>query len=90
MTIDAIAQERGLGKGTVIEHLQKIKDSGKSLRDFPHLSIDSELLSQVRDAYDAIKNSNESVFEVKLTPIKRYLEQSGYDTSFDVSRYFSL
>jgi hypothetical protein len=90
MTIDAIAQERGLGKGTVIEHLQKIKDSGKSLRDFPHLSIDSELLSQVRDAYDAIKNSNESVFEVKLTPIKRYLEQSGYDTSFDDIKFARL
>jgi hypothetical protein len=90
MTIDAIAQERGLGKGTVIEHLQKIKDSGKSLRDFPHLSIDPELLSQVRDAYDAIKNSNESIFEVKLTPIKRYLEQSGYDTGFDDIKFARL
>lgn len=90
MSLDEIAKNRELGKGTIIEHLQKIKDSGKSLRDFPHLSIDSELLSQVRDAYDAVKNSNESIFDMKLTPIKRSLEQSGYEVSFDDIKFARL
>jgi predicted DNA-binding protein YlxM (UPF0122 family) len=65
MSLDEIAKERELGKGTIIEHLQKIKDSGRTLSDFPHLSIDLDLLSRVRDAYDAIKSTNESIFDIK-------------------------
>lgn len=90
MSLDETAKERELGKGTIIEHLQKIKDSGKALRDFPHIIIDPELLSRVRDAYNAIKSTNESIFDIKLTPIKRYLEQSGYNDSFDDIKFARL
>ncbi|HQV64903.1 MAG TPA: helix-turn-helix domain-containing protein, partial [Candidatus Paceibacterota bacterium] len=78
-----IANERDLQLGTIIEHLQKCKDSGKSLRDFPHLSVDSELLSRVRDAHEALRSDNEVMIDMKLTPIKRYLDKAGYDDSFD-------
>jgi hypothetical protein len=89
-TLPEIMRERGLQLGTVIEHLQKNKDSGKSLRDFPHISIDFDLVSRVRDAYDAVKNKGESIFDVKLTPVKRYLEQSGYDDGFDAIKFARL
>lgn len=82
-TLLQIVHERDLQLGTVIEHLQKCKDSGKSLRDFPQLSVDSELLSRVRDAHEALRSENESIADMKLTPIKRYLDKVGYDDSFD-------
>jgi ATP-dependent exoDNAse (exonuclease V) alpha subunit len=78
-----IASERDLQLGTIIEHLQKCKDSGKSLRDFPNLLVDSELLSRVRDAHEALRGENQVMIDMKLTPIKRYLEKAGYDDSFD-------
>ena len=90
MSLDEIAKERELGKGTIIEHLQKIKDSGKALSEFPNISIDFDLVTRVRDAYDAIKSTNESIFDIKLTPIKRYLEQSGHNDSFDDIKFARL
>jgi hypothetical protein len=89
-TLPEIMRERGLQLGTVIEHLQKNKDSGKSLSDFPNLPIDYELVARVRDAYDAVKSKDESLFDIKLTPIKRYLDQSGYDDGFDAIKFARL
>lgn len=83
MSLLQIVSERDLQLGTILEHLQKCKDCGKSLRDFPQLSVDRELLARVRDAHEALRNNNEPLLDMKLTPIKRYLDKSGYDDSFD-------
>lgn len=83
MSLLQIVSERDLQLGTILEHLQKCKDSGKSLRDFPQLSVDSELLARVREAHEVLRNDNEPLLDMKLTPIKRYLDKSGYDDSFD-------
>lgn len=85
-----IARERELLLGTVIEHIQKCKESGKSLRDFPHITIDQELLSRVREAIELIKEPGQKVTDVKLTPVKRYLEKSGFDDTFDAIKFARL
>lgn len=81
-TLKEIAKERDLQMGTIIEHIQKSKDAGLSI-DFPQLIIDPEMLKNVRDAYDAIRSDGEETLDIKLVPIKRYLDKAGYKYDFD-------
>lgn len=89
-TVPEIVRERGLQMGTVLEHLQKSKDSGKSLRDFPHLAIDTELLERVTDAHEQVRDQGQKNTDIKLTKIKQYLEKSGFDDSFDAIKFARL
>ncbi len=91
-TLYEIKKERNLNIGTIIDHLQKCKDEGKLIFKFPQVtqSIDKDLLSRVREAFEAMRESNQSVHEVKLTPIKRYLDKQGFDDSFDAIKLARL
>lgn len=84
-TLYEIKKERDLQIGTVIEHLQKCKDEGKPIFDYPQVvqSVDQETLKRIREAFDAIKSEGQSVLDVKLTPVKKYLDKQGFDDTFD-------
>jgi hypothetical protein len=89
-TLPQIAKERELQLGTVIEHLQKCKESGKSVSDFPHLTVDHELLKRVGNAYEQVIDQDQSIMDVKLTTVKNYLEKEGYDDCFDAIKLARL
>jgi hypothetical protein len=88
-TLKEIAKERDLQMGTILEHIQKAKDSGLSI-DFPQLIIDPEMLKNIRDAYDAIRSEGEEILDIKLVPIKRYLDKAGYEYDFDDIKFARL
>lgn len=81
-SLETVAERRGLTVGTLIGHLEKAKTLGLPL-NIRHLRVDHELLDIVQEAVD-------SVGDEKLTPLKRYLERSGYDVSFTTLKLAKL
>ena len=91
-TLYEIKKERDLNMGTIIDHLQKCKDEGKLIFDYPQVyqSVDQEVLRRVREAFEVVRESNQSIIDVKLTAIKRYLDAQGLDDNFDTIKLARL
>ena len=82
MNLEAVAKERDLNVGTIIEHLDKAKQLGWNI-DLSHIKPKRGDVKIIRDAFNAVKQPDESLSEVKLSPVKTYLDQEGHDYSFD-------
>lgn len=81
-TLDEIAKERELSLGTIVEHLDKARQLGWDI-DLAHIKPKRGDIKIIRDAFEAVRQSDESVYDTKLSPVKKYLDQAGYDYSFD-------
>jgi ATP-dependent exoDNAse (exonuclease V) alpha subunit len=82
MTLEEVADERGYALGTIITHLEMLKDEEI---EFPteNINVDEKLVKKVAEAIKKLK-------EDKLTPIKSYLEKEKIKASFDEIRLARL
>ena len=81
-TIDEAAKERDIVPGTVIEHLAKARELGWDI-NLKHIKPKKKDLKTIGDAFEMTKSDDVSIQDAKLTPVKRYLDQSGEEYSFD-------
>ena len=88
-SLKEIAKERDLQMGTILDHIQKAKDSGLSI-DFSQIQLDDEIVKNIREAYDAVRSEGEATLDIKLVPIKRYLDSAGHNYNFDTIKHARL
>ncbi len=75
LSLKEIAKERGMTEGTIISHLEKLKETDPEL-DFSYLKPDEKRFKEIKKAFDKSKDT-------KLTPVVQILG-AGY--SFDEVR----
>lgn len=88
-TIPEVAIERDLTQGTIINHLEKCRELGMDIK-FHHVYMDGEDLHIIKNAFKHTEIRHTDSGQIKLAPIKSYLEKAGYDFSFDDIRLAKL
>lgn len=88
-TIEAVAKERDLVVGTVIDHLDKARQLGWDI-SFKHVKPSREDMAVIKAAFQETKEKGIDIHEAKLTPVKRYLDKAGADYSFDTIKLVRL
>ena len=81
-SIAQTAKELQFVSDTIINHLGKAKESGLEI-DFPHIKMTAADLELIREAYDAKKDEKTESGEIKLAPVKSYLEKNGHEFGYD-------
>lgn len=84
-SIKEIAQERGMTEGTIISHLEKLKELDATI-PLEHLTPSKKELAAVRKVHEKLPKDE----QMKLTPLKIGLEKAGYTMSFDEIRLARL
>lgn len=86
-SMEEMVKERELKQGTIIEHIEKILEKDPKF-DIEYLvSKDKETQTRLNTALKAFAKMGG---DGKLSPVKEYLEQSGYDFTFDELKLFRL
>jgi hypothetical protein len=88
-SIAETAQERELTFGTIINHLDKCRDLGMDIK-FHHIYMDGADLQAIKNAFEHAEISKTDSGQIKLSPIKSYLDKAGYEFSFDDIRLAKL
>ncbi len=88
-TIPEVAIERDLTQGTIINHLEKCRELGMDTK-FHHVYMDGEDLHAIKNAFEHAEIRHTDAGQIKLAPIKSYLEKSGRDFTFDQIRLAKL
>ncbi len=89
-TISEVAKERDLTFGTIVNHLEKCKDLGMDIK-FKHIYMDGGDLEIIEGAFEANENGPKTdTGQIKLSPIKTYLDRAGYEFGFDEVRLAKL
>lgn len=89
MSIPEVAKVREVVIGTVIDHLEKSKETGKDI-NFKHIKPDKSDMKIIKDAFAQVRDKSVPAHEAKLTPVKRYLDKAGYDYDFDTIKLVRL
>lgn len=77
-----VADERELTIGTIIEHLDKARQLDWDV-NFKHIRPSSEDMEIITEVFQTLREPGITLQEIKLTPIKRYLDRAGHVYSFD-------
>jgi hypothetical protein len=88
-SIEQVATELNFTEQTIINHLVKAKEEGREI-NFPHIKISNEDLEIIRQAYEMKKDEKTDSGEIKLAPIKTYLNTNGYDFGYDIIKLAKL
>ena len=70
LSIEEISEARGISKGTVINHLAKLKEINPDL-NIAHLEQDASQFEKIKEAYETVYSNSEE--PIKLTPIFKKL-----------------
>ncbi len=82
-TLEELAEKRDLSVGTILKHLEVLKEQGE-LPVLDHLNlITQDRLQIILDVFTQLKTD-------KLTPILTYLQKADFDTTYDEIRIARL
>ena len=84
-TVAETAREREMTVGTILSHLEKMRQLGAEL-EIGHVLPDKKDVKIITKALQELTNTGANVFDLKLTEIKNYLNSIGYDFDFDTIR----
>ncbi|MEK7169807.1 MAG: AAA family ATPase [Patescibacteria group bacterium] len=86
LSVQAVAKERGITVGTVLHHLEQLKEKGglNPVRDLSHISPDPDRFAEMEKAFKA---SYQKTKGLKLSPVRELLDDS---FSFDELRLARL
>ena len=83
--IKEIAKERNLVFGTIISHIEELKEKDKKI-NLKHIEPSKNIISAVKKANNKLKGDDKG----KLSPLKSILEKEGVKLSFDDLRIARL
>ena len=84
-TVAETAKEREMTVGTILSHLEKMRQLGNDL-EISHILPDEKDVEIITAALHEMTNTGTDVFDLKLVDIKNYLNSIGYDYHFDTIR----
>lgn len=84
-TVAETAKEREMTVGTILSHLEKMRQLGNDL-EISHILPDEKDVEIITAALHEMTNTGTDVFDLKLTDIKNYLQTLGYNYDFDTLR----
>jgi len=90
--IPEVAKERDFTFGTIVNHLDKCRELGMDI-NFPHIQgvISGEDLELIKEAFKETKDKPKTDSgDVRLAPVKTYLERAGYSFDYDTLRLAKL
>jgi hypothetical protein len=84
-TVAETAKEREMTVGTILSHLEKMRQLGNDL-EILHILPDEKDMEIIAAALHEMTNTGTDVFDLKLVDIKNYLQTLGYNYDFDTLR----
>ena len=84
-TVAETAKEREMTVGTILSHLEKMRQLGNDL-EISHILPDEKDIEIITAALHEMTNTGTDVFDLKLADVKNYLQTLGYNYDFDTLR----